>query len=49
MNAPAKRKPGRPPIAGRLVVAKLNEAQIARAKAMGNGKVAAGIRAALNR
>ena len=38
---------GRPKVEGRYVVVKLSEAQIARAKELGNGKISAGIRKAL--
>ena len=43
-----KRPPGRPPIQGRKVMVKLTEAEIARARELGKGKIAPGIRAALN-
>jgi len=42
-----KRKPGRPPIPGRMVVVKLDEDHIARARELGAGKITKGIRRAL--
>lgn len=42
-----KRKPGRPAVEGRRVLVKLSEAEIARARQLGNGKITLGIRAAL--
>ena len=45
--ATPKRPRGRPRLAGRRVVVKLEEEQIKRAQELGKGKVAAGIRNAL--
>lgn len=47
-NEQAKRGRGRPAIPGRFVVVKLEERHIARARELGNKKVAAGIRVALS-
>lgn len=45
---PSARPVGRPPVNGRRVIVKLTAAEIDRARALGNGSISNGIRAALS-